>query len=507
MQKKLPIGIQTFRDIVKENYIYIDKTEQALKLIDNYKYIFLSRPRRFGKSLFVDTLHEIFNGNKELFKGLYIYDKYDFETYPVIRIDWSGNFKTSESTELTAVEIFEENQKRLDIQCKNPNVAMCFRELIQKAYEKYGKKVVILIDEYDKPILDNLDNIEEAQKRRDFLRGLYVQMKANDAYIRFVFLTGISKFSKANIFSGLNNIEDISLNSDFATICGYTQADVEEKFAEELARTDREKVKEWYNGYNFLGEPVYNPFDILQFVRNNLIFRNYWWKSGNPFGIIELLKQGDYYIPELENLLLDEVLLDSFDIENIRLESLLFQAGYLTIARMYQTVRGVQYKLKVPNLEVQISLNDLFALYLTGKVTIDIQNSLYEALSKADFSLFENTLKKLFSSIPYNNYVKNNISHFEGYYASVIYAYLASSGVKMVAEDVSNRGRIDLTLWVDDKIYILEFKVGGEDALQQIKKKKYYEKYRQESKQIYLIGINFDEEERNIKTLQWEKLL
>ncbi len=179
--------------------------------------------------------------------------------------------------------------------------------------------------------MDNLDNIEQAKQRRDFLRGMYVQMKANDAYIRFVFLTGISKFSKASIFSGLNNILDISLHRKFATICGYTQADVEEKFEEELQNADIDKVREWYNGYNFLGKPVYNPFDILQFIDNGLIYDNYWWKSGNPFGIIELLQTGDYYIPELENLKLNSIMLDSFDIEKIRLESLLFQAGYLTI--------------------------------------------------------------------------------------------------------------------------------------------------------------------------------
>jgi len=305
MSRKLPIGIQSFRQIIKENYIYVDKTRQALDLVENYTYSLLSRPRRFGKSLFVDTLFEIFSGNKELFKGLYIYDKYDFEAYPVIRIDWSGNFKTRESTERTAMEIFEENQERLGIKCKNQDTALCFRELIQKAYEKYGKKVVILIDEYDKPILDNLDNIEEAKQRRDFLRGLYVQMKSNDAYIRFAFLTGISKFSKASIFSGLNNIFDISLHYKFATICGYTHKDVEEKFAEQLQNADMNKIKEWYNGYNFLGESVYNPFDILQFIDHGLLFDNYWWKSGNPFGIIELLQTGDYYIPELENLRLN----------------------------------------------------------------------------------------------------------------------------------------------------------------------------------------------------------
>ena len=225
--KKLPIGIQTFSDIINENYLYIDKTKYALDLIEDYKYVFLSRPRRFGKSLFLDTLQEIFLGNKELFKGLYIYDKYQFEEYPVIRIDWSGNFKTLQNTEQRALEILENNQKRLGISCKRTNPSGCLEELIQNSYEKYNKRVIILIDEYDKPILDNLDNPQRAEENRDFLRGMYIQLKANDRYIKFAFLTGISKFSKASIFSGLKQIEDISLSSDFGDICGYTQEDIE----------------------------------------------------------------------------------------------------------------------------------------------------------------------------------------------------------------------------------------------------------------------------------------
>ena len=228
---KLPIGIQTFKKIREGNYLYVDKTKYALKLIENYEYVFLSRPRRFGKSLFLDTLNEIFNGNKELFKGLYIYDKYNFEQYPVIKISWGGDFKTLESTKQVAINILKHNQKNLGIDCELPNnVSTCFDELIKLAYEKYQKRVVILIDEYDKPILDNLDNTTRAIENRDFLRGLYIQIKENDRYIKFAFLTGISKFSKASIFSGLNQLEDISLTPEYGNICGYTQDELEENF-------------------------------------------------------------------------------------------------------------------------------------------------------------------------------------------------------------------------------------------------------------------------------------
>ncbi len=276
MLKKLPIGIQSFSEIIKGKYIYIDKTEQAFNLLNNYKYVFLSRPRRFGKSLFIDTLYEIFTGNKELFKGLYIYDKYDFTPYPVIRISWSGDFSTQETTIYRANKIMSLNARNLQIECEDSPPSSFFEDLIQKSYEKYGKQVIILIDEYDKPILDNIGDIEKAKERRKFLRSIYSQIKENDKYIRFVFLTGISKFSRASIFSDLNNIEDISLNPNYATICGYTQNDLETTLAEHLQGSDIQEVREWYNGYNFLGDNVYNPFDVLLFIRNQFEFQPYW---------------------------------------------------------------------------------------------------------------------------------------------------------------------------------------------------------------------------------------
>ena len=507
MLKKLPIGIQTFSHIVKQNYLYIDKTKMALELIEEYKYVFLSRPRRFGKSLFLDTLQEIFEGNKEIFEGLYIYDKYKFENYPVIKIDWAGDFKTLRSTKEVATRILEKNQERLGIKCKpSDNIGICLDRLIQEAYKKYQKPVVILIDEYDKPILDNIDNTQRANENRDLLKSIYIQLKSNDRYIKFAFLTGITKFSKASIFSGLNNLEDISLTPTFGNICGYTQKDVESSFLSYLKDVDLARVKEWYNGYNFLGDSVYNPFDILKFIKNGHICKNYWWESGSPYGLIEILKNKNYYLPSLQNLRTNEMLLNSFDITDIQLEGLLFQAGYLTIDYVEDKRNRLEYILKVPNMEVQISLNELFIRYMSGGVNIDIRNSIYDALQDANLQEFKNQLVSLFASIPYNNYTKNSISHFEGYYSSVIYAYLASLGLNMVAEDVSNTGRIDLTLMFEEKVYIVEFKVGSADALQQIREKKYYQKYLKSYKQIYLIGINFDENEKNISNFKWEKL-
>ena len=510
--KKLPLGIQTFSKIIKDDYIYIDKTDLALDIITNNQYVFLSRPRRFGKSLFLDTLHNIFEGNKELFKGLDIYDKYDFEEYPVIKIDWAGNFKTLADTKRTANHIFNENQKRLGIVCEDTSPDMCFRELIRKAHEKYKKPVVILIDEYDKPILDNMDNIQRANENRDFLRGIYIQLKANDAYLKFVFLTGVTKFSKASIFSGLNNITDISLKPKYGNICGYTQKNIEIDFKDYLVNADLEKVKKWYNGYNFLGDKVYNPYDILQFIDNDCVYKNYWWKTGNAFSLIELIKKGNYYLPSLQNLKVDKILLDSFDVEKLKIESLLFQAGYLTIDRVDidEEFDIIEYYLRVPNKEIQLSLNKLILDYLTDKSNTTDKNMLI-SLRDANLEDFKSILISLFESIAHNNFRNNNISHFEGFYASVVYSYLAGSGLDIIAEDVTKRGNIDLSIKIQENIYVVEFKVTNKKektniALQQIKDKKYHLKYTQENKNIYLLGIVFNEEAKNIDAFEWERI-
>jgi hypothetical protein len=207
--KKLPIGIQTFSEIIKENYVYVDKTEIAYNLINEFKYVFLSRPRRFGKSLFLDTLKELFKGNKELFKGLYIYDKWNWEEkYPVIKISWDGKNRTINDLEQKLKEILKDNQERLQVKCEDElDLIICFERLIKEAYKKYNQKVVILVDEYDKPILDVIEDLEQAKLHREFIKGLYSVIKGSDAYIKFTFLTGVSKFSKASIFSGLNMLK------------------------------------------------------------------------------------------------------------------------------------------------------------------------------------------------------------------------------------------------------------------------------------------------------------
>ncbi|MDQ7085527.1 MAG: ATP-binding protein, partial [Sulfurovum sp.] len=509
---KLPIGIQTFSKIRNDDYIYIDKTKEALELIENYTYTFLSRPRRFGKSLFLDTLHNIFEGKKELFKDLYIYDKWDWDTtYPVIKISWDGNLQTSSKLETVALHSLEKNQERLGIECqKNNNLSVCFDELIQKAYEKYNQRVVILIDEYDRPILDTIDNIEQSKLNREFIKGMYSVMKGADAYIKFVFLTGVSKFSKASIFSGLNMLSDISLDEPYGNICGYTHQNIQNEFSEFIDDVDLEKLKEWYNGYNFLKDPVYNPFDILQFFAKGNKYKNYWFATGTPTFLIKLIEKNNYFLPRLSNLIVGEQILESFDIENINLEVILYQAGYLTIDEMIidEDLDIIEYKLKLPNKEVKQSFNDYIIQTLLKKTDYNREKkSIIIALRNANLEDFRDAFIAIFSSIPYNNYSKNNILHYEGFYASIVYIYLQSLGLDIIGEDVTNHGRIDLTVKIDQYIYIIEFKVGKGEALTQIKQKDYASKYMNEGKDIILVGINFDEEVRNISGFEWERIV
>ena len=511
--KKLPIGIQTFSEIVQENYYYVDKTEFAYKLITKGKYYFLSRPRRFGKSLFLDTLAEIFSGNRELFRGLYIYDKYEFTAHPIIRISFgSGDYSTSiEQIERKIKWILERNQNELNIQCEKKQNDECFAELIDKAHHKYNQRVVILIDEYDKPILDNITNKEMATNARNILKNFYSIIKDNDRYIRFVFITGVSKFSKLNLFSGLNNLEDITLNKEYAEICGYTHNDLLNVFKDRLEGADLDLVKRWYNGYNYFGRPLYNPFDILLFLSSGHDFRNYWWQTGNPSFLIEKLKEENYYIPELENALISEEALEAFDVDYIDLRALLWQTGYLTINdKLTDDTGSNMYRLSIPNLEVQFSLNRLFIDYLTNQ---RLEKTRYElnikkALKENDFESFINHLKTIFATIPYTNYANNIISKYEGYYSSVIFVYLMALGYDVIPEDITNKGRIDLTIKAKDKILIIEFKVDAEreEPIYQIKQRRYYEKYLSEGKEIYLIGISFSSEERNIVDYEIEKM-
>jgi len=507
--KKLPIGIQTFSEIRESDYLYIDKTDIALDVIKDYKYVFLSRPRRFGKSLFLDTLRNIFEANKEYFKGLKIEDKWNWDiSYPVITVNFAkGKIENRVQLDESILRILKNNQDKLGIKCEESNsVAGCFEELIKKVYQKYNQKVVILVDEYDKPILDNITNPEIAKSIRDGLVNFYSIIKGSDEFLKFAFLTGVSKFTKTSIFSGLNNIEDISLTKRFGNICGYTQNDIETTFKPYLKDVDMIKLKSWYNGYNFLGSDMYNPFDILKFIRNDFIYQSYWFESGTPTFLMQLISKYNYFLPKLIDLKVDQRLLNSFNIENLDLEVILYQTGYLTIKDIEIDEDGdILYILKIPNKEVKIALNKYIISYIYKDNTLNAK-PLSKALREKNLENFKDALVSIFASIPYNNFTKNNMQRYEGFYASVVYVYLQSLGLDIVGEDVSNKGRIDLTIKMDQAIYIMEFKVDGKSALKQIKDKDYAQKYLNDKRDIFLIGIEFDSKERNISNFEFEKL-
>jgi hypothetical protein len=331
-KKKLPIGIQTFQKIRSGNYYYVDKTGFAQRLVAEGKAYFLSRPRRFGKSLFVDTLAQMFAGNKALFEGLECYDTWDWNTvYPVIRISFAeGMVSDREQLTLRIQEILTENETRLGVAPRSGTIAGRFIALIQAAEAAYGQRVVVLVDEYDKPILDNLRNSQTAEVMRDGLADLYSVVKGQDAHIKFVFLTGVSKFSKVNIFSGLNNLKDITIEQRFSAICGYTEWDVDVVFAAELDGLDRDEIRAWYNGYSWTGEAVYNPFDLL-LLFDTRQFRSYWFETGTPRFLIDTLTSRGFFLPDLESLTASFDLLSTFDVDDMATEALLFQTGYLTI--------------------------------------------------------------------------------------------------------------------------------------------------------------------------------
>lgn len=311
-RRKLPIGIQTFSQIISGNYYYVDKTAHIARLLSEDKYYFLSRPRRFGKSLLLDTLKELLECNEALFRGLAIHGQWDWtRPSPVIEISFNdGGLETRQDLEQRMISLVQQNSQRLGLPWEAPaNPVEGLRLLIKRAHEKYGQRVAILVDEYDKPVLDHINNPPVALAMRECLKEFYSVIKGADAWIRFAFITGVSKFSKVSLFSGLNNLRDITLTPEYSALCGYTDVDLDTVFAPELSGLDRQETRNWYNGYNWLGESLYNPYDILLLRERK--FRPWWFESGRPTFLIKLLTERQTWLPTLGNLKADAELLCS----------------------------------------------------------------------------------------------------------------------------------------------------------------------------------------------------
>ena len=414
-RRKLPIGIQTFSEIIQEGHYYVDKTGMAVDLVEQGKYYFLSRPRRFGKSLLLDTLKDMFEGHQALFAGLAAQARWDWsKKYPVIRVSFSdGVLQSRAQLDQRISEILSDNQKRLGVTCTHESLGGRLSELITLAHEKTGQRAVVLIDEYDKPILDNITNSAVALEMREGLKNLYSVLKGSDEHLKFVFLTGVSKFSEVSLFSGLNNLKDITLDARYSALCGYTDADVDSVFAPELPGLDREQIRQWYNVYNWLGESVYNPFDLLLLFESRE-FRPYWFETGTPTFLVKLLSDRQFFSPDLARLQSSLTLLSSFDVDQIEPEALLFQAGYLTVLQSSQPLPGQWvYTLGYPNREVESSLN---AALLGGfgapeRSSFDARLKLIDLLKGGDLPALKDLFHAFYATIPNDWYRKNALAN------------------------------------------------------------------------------------------------
>lgn len=507
LRKKLPIGIQTFAKICEGGYYYVDKTPLALQLIEQGSAYFLSRPRRFGKSLLLDTLKELFEGNQKLFIGLYAEHHWDWSVqYPVIRMSLgSGIAKTTEEVSISLHKQLSQFEAEHKLQPAYENhYPSRFANLIESLHKQSGQRVVVLVDEYDKPILDNLTDSHKALEMRDALRSLYSVFKDNDAHLKFVFLTGVSKFSKVNLFSGLNHLTDLTMTPDYSAICGYTEDDLDMVFAPELDSLNRDEIRRWYNGYNWRGTAVYNPLDVLKLFQTRE-FRAHWFETGSPTFLVDFLAQHQWFTPNLMQLEVNDAILSTFDVDDIEPEALLWQTGYLTFHKIEEISTGQWiYTLGYPNREVESALNDslLRGYGPEPRPALMARSRLIQALNKHDLAAVQQYIHALFASIPYEWYRKNPLAEFEGHYASVFYSQLAALGLNVQPEDITNQGRIDLSLKLSQRVYLFEFKViEGEPngaALQQLIDRDYAAKYRVLGVDITLIGIEFSKKERNI---------
>ena len=513
-QNKLPIGIQNFREVREAEHYYVDKTGFIERLLNDGKHFFLSRPRRFGKSLLLDTMKELFEGSEDLFKGLTIHDHWDWSVrYPVIGLSFGvGNFRTEEGLRSNVMMQLDQFDSNFGVSTTCPSPAERFAEIVRVVHETSGERVVVLVDEYDKPILDALDTPDVARINRDFLRGLYSVVKDCDAHIRFSFITGVSKFTKVSLFSGLNNLIDITIDPKYSSICGYTESDLETVFATELPGFERDRIREWYNGYSWRGdERVYNPFDILLLFRSRE-FEAHWFETGTPTFLVETLFRRRVSSVTLEGMLASSELLASFDVDLIEPEALLFQTGYLTIEGTERKGGETFYRLSLPNREVRQGLNRSLLSRMVGSASLRGSHSarLYDLLIVDDVEGLKDLFHSFYASIPYEWFTNNDIANYEGYYASVFYSYFAGLGLDLVVEDSTNRGRLDMALRFQGRAYIFEFKLveqaGEGAAMTQLRQRAYAEKYRVDHEQVWLVAVEFSSEARNVVAFELERV-
>ena len=533
--RKMPIGIQSFEKMRNDKYLYVDKTEYVYNLVCTSSPYFLSRPRRFGKSLFLSTLKAYFLGQKELFKGLYIekaeekraeIEKTDaWVEYPVLYMDFNvGRYDLEEALAESLDYFLRKEEKLYGLKNEGDSFGKRFQSLIETAYNKTGRQVVILVDEYDKPLLQTMGINETLNEEfRNTLKAFYSVIKTCDQYIRFAFLTGVTKFSKVSIFSDLNNLQDISMLNDYAEICGLTQAEIEKTFKPEIERLatntknsyDKmlEELKKRYDGYKFsvLGESVYNPFSILNTLNSGEL-KNYWFSTGTPTFLVNYLKDAYYNIPDLDGKVeLDESMLNEYRADTKNPIPILFQSGYLTIKEYIEEVN--MYRLGFPNDEVRYGfLKNLFPSYSSlrpDETGVSIWKFV-EDIRAGNVDEFMERMQAIIAGVPYDNLPKDKLKLREQNYQTAVYLIFKLMGQFVETEIHCSKGRADCIVHTKDSIYIFEFKLmsagSADDAITQIKEKGYASQFKAEGKKIILIGSSFDEEERTIGEWKSEKI-
>ena len=505
----LPIGFQAFSKIRENNKLYIDKTRFIFELVyHEANYFFLSRPRRFGKSLLTSTLKAYFQGQRELFQGLAIEKlEKDWVEYPVLHFDMSlGKHHTVEELERYLRFILEPYEKQYGITTSELDINNRLTRLIHEAHAQTGQQVVVLIDEYDAPLLDVVHEEENLPKLRQVMRNFYSPLKACDPHLRFVFLTGITKFSQMSIFSELNNLVNISMKPEFAAICGFTKEEILENMHGHLVRlAERQgitfdeavnKLTETYDGYHFTwpSPDIFNPFSVLNCM-SDCTFNYYWFASGTPTYLIEMMRKFDVAPSNVGRLRAQASAFDAPTERMTSLTPLLYQSGYLTIKAANKM--GI-YTLDIPNKEIRVGLmesllpNYVMARADDGNVVVA---DMCEALFENDLETFFTLLRDFLLSIPY---CEN--THYEGHYQQLLYVILSLLGRYVDVEVRTNKGRVDLVMQAAGTLYLMELKVGqsAETALQQIDLKQYPERFALSGLPIVRIGLNFDMETRTI---------
>jgi hypothetical protein len=507
--KPLPIGIQTFQKIIEEGFLYVDKTSHIYKLIQKPSAYFLARPRRFGKSLTLSVLDEIFSANKELFRGLWIYtSSWEWKKYPVLRFDLSKQ-KANTTEELIRFLFYQidSNATRHSITLDSVDYFTRFQELIEKVAKT--EKVVILIDEYDKPIIDHLEDTPKAIEMREVMKGFFTILKGSDPFIRFLFLTGVSKFSKAGVFSNLNHLDDISLNDTYCDLVGITEEELINNFSPyitDLAQKENsssetiiQKIRDYYNGYKFSpeGKKVYNPFSTLLLFQNKR-FEHYWFETGTPEFLVKLIWKNQFDILSIP-IETDYIGFASYEVEDLSLIPLLLQTGYLTIKDYDPLTQN--YTLDYPNFEVRHAFLNYFLRKLQSKRVGDsLHIKLYKAFQSDDIEQIIEVMRYILSSIDYDIQIQQ-----EKYYQTIFYLIFHLLGAIIQTEVKINLGRIDAVVHAKS-IYIFEFKLNdtAENALRQIHQKRYYEKFANLKKPIVLVGVEF--KDKNIGNYVVEEL-